>query len=224
MFKNCNRFCFLILLLFGSIAGYTRSENIPLWQLSPKQFFATNDAKQIINIEHPDHYLLSISIYHATNQLRQKKGLQPLQPMRILYDAGMYHLKAMKQFHFFAHENPINKKERTLYQRVKNRGGAFNMVGENLAQVLPMRSNGKYLIQYDGERYVYFDRRGRQLQLLSYGELGQYIVDQWYESSGHRKNLLNPDYKYIGIATLVEEFDLNDGRVPSIYAVQEFAA
>ncbi len=219
-----NLLLFLAMLIFNhhSVAFNGGYKTNKLWQLSPEKFFTTSEASQLVDLKHPNHYVLSISIFQATNLLRKKKGLSQLKPRLDLHNAGESHLKQMQKHHFFSHYNHVDASEYDITLRAKKYGGNYAFLGENIAIVPPMVvPNGKYRIQNLQGKIHYFDLTWKPLKVMTYGELGKHLVTEWYHSPGHRANLLNPHFNYVGVASMIV-YSSGPDRIPDVYAIQDF--
>ena len=137
--------------------------------------------------------------------------------------AGLSHIEAMQRYGFFGHFNNYDTKNRTIRQRVENQGGQFYIVAENLAKVHPFQIKTKnYRYRYRNGNYFYYDMDNRPLQPMSYGQLGKSIVTDWYNSKGHRQNLLDPELTYLGVAVEILPNAYQQSSLPDVYAAQEF--
>ena len=217
--------CLFLLTGFTTDHNNLTVTNRSLLLMQPEEFFSHSASQETINLIKPNDHLLSVSVYQATNLLRKKHGLSPLKPDYALHLAGQDHISSMKKNRFFDHYDPYNSKQKTFWQRIKNHGGKFRTVAENIALVHPFRTDKSYY-QYRkvGNQYYYYDEKGRELSLMTYGELGKSILTDWYNSKGHRKNLLAKDLTHLGIATHISEKNKRGKNLPKVYAVQNFGA
>lgn len=73
---------------------------------------------------------LELEVLQRTNQVRQERGLRPLQWDALAYKAALGHAQDMLQRNFFAHQNPEGL---GAAERMRAAGVLEVMVGENLA-------------------------------------------------------------------------------------------
>ena len=115
---------------------------------------------------------LERTIFHYTNEVRQRNGIPPLTWENCLRDVARAHSADMLVRNYFSHNSPEG---RTPFDRIQA-GCPFpmSMSGENI---------------WMGSGYPAGNVR----------QLARLIVDNWMSSPGHRKNLLHPEYTDIGI-------------------------
>lgn len=214
---------FLFLLLQLVVASPPEVTNYELLRMSPQDFFAHPRAYETIDLQDPKHHLLSVSIFQATNLLRENKDLPPFMPDNALHMAGEDHIQSMIQYDFFNHFNPILPEQYSPQLRIESRGGDFRMIAENIARVHPFKIDNKiYFYQEKGGQFRYYDENKSPLQVMTYGELGKAIVTDWYRSKGHRNNLLSKEYTHLGTAIFIEPSAYQHATLPDVYAVQNF--
>jgi len=142
-------------------------------------------AAQRIEPTNFDHQLLSALIFHLTNEERKAEGIPPLTYAFALDLAATGHSKDMVEHDFYAHVSPVSGKEymRDRMEAVGIDGGA---IAENI-----------------------FKKRGAEG--VSYLRFAHSTVEGWMNSKGHRKNILNPKYRYLGCGTAfygIDQFGL----------------
>lgn len=118
------------------------------------------------------------------NTIRQKRGLPHLTLHPDLNRAARYHAKDMKQDRYFEHDS------------------------------MDRTTNGslKKLINFSNRLHRFANiNRGWAENIALGHHSAQSVMHSWMQSAGHRRNILNPDYHYIGIGYV-------DG-----YWVQDFA-
>lgn len=125
-------------------------------------------------------------VLQLVNQVRKRRGLKPLVLHPELTNAARYHAKDMAVDNYFEHDS---------YDRLKN--GRKKRVG----------SFTDRLESFSSTRWFGWAEN------IAMGHTSpKSVMQSWMRSSGHRVNLLNAKYKYIGIAYI-------DG-----YWVQNFGA
>lgn len=208
--------------IFVNMSIAQQMTNKELLYLSPTEFFKTNYANLPISLQSPNHHLLSVSVFQATNLLRKMHSLPALTPDFTLRNAGLNHAIAMKQLNFFDHTNPYDSKNKTMINRVKNEGGNFMRLAENIALVnIYKTKSSNYIIRMNGKNIQLLNEDGSALEVMTYGELGKSLLKQWFNSKGHRQNLLNPKLTRLGTATVFKK-ENNQTQLTKVYAVQNF--
>lgn len=157
-------------------------------------------------------------IFKLTNEFRGKAGLQSVIYSRQLDWMGQIHTNEMYTHRFFSHENPYCKKVETLSDRVSYCGlsNMYDMYGENLADYPAVDS--KIIISSHGEILNGHNDR----QLLEPYELCRNIIIGWYNSPGHRENLLCPEYNYVGFGLLLYPKMFHGVKLKYLMVTQNF--
>jgi uncharacterized protein YkwD len=115
-------------------------------------------------------------IRFLSNQQRQRQKLAPLEPSAALADVARAHSRDMLERGFFDHRNPEGLSPR---DRVVKRGLTFPIVAEN----------------------IYSTRDGT----TDPAELAALMVDGWMKAEGHRRNILEPRLKYLGVGIALSD-------------------
>ncbi len=115
-------------------------------------------------------------IWHLTNDVRRQNGLPPVGQEGALSKVSQAYSMDMLVRHFFSHTNPDGL---TAGERLKPfYSGPIYAWGENI---------------WEGSNHSAVD----------HGALARRIMDSWMSSSGHRQNILNPDYTHVGVGVAV---------------------
>lgn len=133
---------------------------------------------------------LAFKMLQSINDYRRKHNLPPLLPDSKLADLACNYSKWMATSSFFGHTAPGGF---TLEDRVKAAGLLKPGViyGENLA--LLERAAERRYISIGFIRLLYYERKFTDQEVVNE------VVKKWYESSGHRRNMLNPFFTHVGI-------------------------
>ncbi len=111
-------------------------------------------------------------IWRFTNDVRREYGLPPVSPEGVLSRVSQAYSIDMLVRHFFSHTNPEGL---TAGERLKSfYHGPIYGWGENIWE-------------------------GSNLSAVDPEALARHIIDSWMSSSGHRQNILCPDYTQVGI-------------------------
>lgn len=121
----------------------------------------------------PEYSNLECLIYKETNRLRIENRLQPLQHSDECTEASIYHAQRMHETGVYAHniEGDLTFPERMSRYQVRG-----NRMAENI--------HNRRLDRFTSDE-----------------EAAHTIVLDWYNSQGHRRNMLNREFQSIGIAT-----------------------
>lgn len=126
------------------------------------------------------------AIVEAVNAERAKVGAAPLAVDPRLQEAARVHSKDMGDLGFFDHTSPVKGREK-FTDRIREQGlDKFGAAGENIAE----------------GPFATVERSAGFMKL-------------WMESEGHRENILDPNYRFIGVGVYVTASG-------DVYATQEF--
>ena len=121
-----------------------------------------------------DARLLNAAIFYETNRQRSLYGMAEFKYHQNLEVCAQSHSEDMANWDFFSHESPVSGK-RTMTDRMRQVGFVNLWMAENIS---------------------YHDVSNR-----TYSDLAKSIVDSWMNSPGHRANILNERYRYLGAGT-----------------------
>jgi uncharacterized protein YkwD len=115
-------------------------------------------------------------VFNLTNEVRREHRLRVLSRDTTLIDIARAHSKDMLKRNYFSHVSPDNKsiKERVVPAYSRS----LSRAGENI---------------WSGHGYDYSDST----------LIARLIVDSWMSSPGHRANLLNPNFNYMGVGVSI---------------------
>jgi uncharacterized protein YkwD len=164
-----------------------------------KSFYKMLPAQSIIDANDYDFHLLNAAVFFATNKMRESKGLKPLQFSPQLRDASVVHTDQMIEKNFFDHFNNRTPALRTPDQRIK-------MFGVNSAS------------EAENVDYNNIPVTGK----ITYIELAEKIVDAFYHSPPHRKNMMGKEFTHLGCSAMFEAKDKQGVRY--IKTTQDFSA
>ncbi|NOR59476.1 MAG: hypothetical protein GQ469_02420, partial [Methanosarcinales archaeon] len=185
---------FLILIIFGFIAFNNLAineqfnflgENSTIENIEGSFYDFVLEEPEAISNETKD---IEKSIFKYTNDQRKKRGLNELIWDDKLADIAREHSLDMVTNDFLDHinlmgENPTDRATRHKYPIKKYLGGRTYSIG--IAENIGSMPTGNV----EGIGYIYSD----------VDSIGKALVDSWMASSGHRENILNPEYDVIGV-------------------------
>ena len=145
--------------------------------------------------------ILNAEVLWMTNQQRIKYGLRTLEFSEGLQRMATIHSQQMQQHQFFSHENPYDRRLRTLSDRINaakdSQLETFRIFGENIAKYPMLKAGVPYSVRLKAGKPHFHTRKG---ELLPYTctEFARAVVEGWMNSPGHRANILNPNFEFIG--------------------------
>jgi uncharacterized protein YkwD len=150
---------------------------------------------------------LEKQIFQMINAQREKNHLPALQTDQRLSSIARSHSEDMASHDYFAHEDqqgrsPDQRAQAAGYTCRVKVGQRYSGLGENLAQGNLAKgattTNGKTTYDWNSEE-----------------QIAATAVNNWMQSSGHRRNILDPVYTKTGIGVAIAK----DGKV---YITQNF--
>lgn len=146
--------------------------------------------------------LLNAAVFWFTNIERSKHHLKQFQFHSKLRQTAILHSEQMKIHSFFSHENVFNTGYKTLTDRINsvkdNSFQGFMSWGENISDYPVIKANESFIVENrNGTQHLYATN-GKEIFPYSYCEFAKTVVEGWMNSPGHRNNILNPDFEYLG--------------------------
>ena len=163
---------------------------------------------------------LAKAVFAETNRLRRSKGLSHLTHARPLTRAAQSHCDRMIELSFFDHYDNSDERRRTPTMRVRRAGGENPFTSENLITASPLKDISRrrlFVIDRTDELFS-LSPHGKPISRHSYASLARSIVDRWFDSPGHRANLLRQTSVQMGVAVSVK----TGGLLPMYYVCQVF--
>ena len=163
------------------------------------QFKELPAAKQRIAMDNIDYPLLHAAIFYQSNQQRAAHGLEHFAHSPALERAAKRHSDDMTAYDFFDHRSPVQGRE-TMRKRLQMEGVSGGSSAENIAISFGIEYEAKRPVATPDTNGGYFSYqvRGEPIENHTYLGLATAVVKQWMDSEGHRRNLLNPDYSFMG--------------------------
>lgn len=167
-----------------------------------------------------DQRKLNAAILAEVNYLRCRKGLPQLAAQSGLRSVAEGHSKWMARAGRLTH-NSNRSGQQTPQQRVVSTGIKLRMGSENIAKVSLYRLDevGRFRI-VDRSSCQFTTANGERISRHTYASLARYVAGLWYQSSGHRKNMMDGRAKLVGSGA---GFDARAGNCGHIYVTQAFA-
>lgn len=165
-------------------------------------FFAIDDLQKRIPKVLANIALLNAAIFWYTNLERLKHSLKPFLFHEKLMQMATLHSEQMRNHKFFDHENKFDVRFKTLRDRleyVKDDGfSGFMCFAENIADCPVIKANESFTYSIKDGVVHFYTMAGKEFFPYTYSEMAKSVVDAWMNSPGHRANILNPDYMYLG--------------------------
>ena len=163
-----------------------------------------------------DLELLNAVIFWFTNVVRKTFNLNQFKFHNRLMEIELLHSEQMKYYKFFDHENAFNERYKTLTDCINSVEGinfpSFMSWGENIADYPVIKANEQFTIEKRNGMHHFFSINGKEIFPFSYYEYAKTVVEGWMKSSGHRENILNPNFTYLGWGVQCTENKATDTR------------
>jgi uncharacterized protein YkwD len=182
-----------------------------------------------INAYNPNYLLLNEGLFRAANEIRVQYNLPEFEKDPLLQKAAEKHAYEMIFRDFYNHQNPYDARQRQLPDRVEYVSGHKNEytdLAENIAHYDLLAAETMFCVkrQSDGTYYFYNCKTRQRMPLLTYKDLARTVLKGWMESPGHRVNLLNRRYRYLGTAARLSKRPFSTNSPPFARLVQDFGS
>ena len=135
-------------------------------------FKSLETVNQLIDENNIDYKLFNAAIFYCTNTQRIKHGKKPFKHSSLLEKAAQNHSKDMVTHNFYSHTSPVRGK-RSMTDRLTSVGmSTYGSWAENIFN--SFESNP------------------------TYWTFALSLLEGWMDSDGHKKNILNSNYNYLG--------------------------
>lgn len=139
-----------------------------------KTLDAEPEANRLVNSDSFDLHLMNWCLFAATVEIREKENASPVRYYESLRNAATLHSNEMAERDFYEHINPFNAAIKLPADRL----GVFNVKSAEIAENI-----------YD---FPFVSKH------VSYKMLARKIIEGFYASAGHRKNLLDDKTNFLG--------------------------
>ena len=145
-----------------------------------------------------DQALMARAIRIGINRERCQRSLVPLGEASSATRAATRYAQTMARYGFLAHRSPVQGAE-TFSKRLAAEHARYRMAGENLARTPLYALGQKPFVVVDGGRCLFSRTNGQPIPKRSYRVLGDHLVAMWMGSAEHRKNMLHPEFRRVGL-------------------------
>ncbi len=215
----------LVSLAFGIRPQHNYTWNTSMYQnFNFESFSRYAPTHKKINIRAIDYPLLNAAIFYETNRQRKKNRLPVFKHAPALEKSSMNHSSDMVVYSFFSHTSRIANKKR-LSDRLQQVGLTNISSAENIAKTfaLDLIANKPYYRPSQNGGYFSYRYKGTPIQAHTYLSFAKQVLKVWMKSPGHRRNILNPEYIYLGCGAVLENIK-NTNEVPHIFSTQNFSS
>jgi uncharacterized protein YkwD len=191
---------FLCLLTIASATASEKWSPESYAQYTFASFQSYAPALERIDMKNIDYKLLHAAVFYETNRIRQQYGSPLLKHADALERAAKSHSDDMVQHQFFSHTSPVKGKIK-ITDRLAAVGIRNCTMAENIAETGGIDSEpgrSMYTPEQNGGYFSYI-YHGEPLPNHTYLSLAKAVVAQWLESKGHRENMLNSQFTYLGV-------------------------
>ena len=186
----------LVLFSFGSLAAQWGFSDYAKYDFN--SFAKSKVANSRIDFNKVDYKLLHAAVVFETNRQRKKHGLHVFKHSPALEKAALMHSDDMVKLNFFSHTSRVAAR-RTMGMRLKLVGISNAFSAENIAYSFGIEYiAGKGVYNLPGGK-VGYSPQGPPLPAHTYLGCAKGVVKQWMNSPGHRRNILNKKYNYLGV-------------------------
>ena len=191
-----------------------------------KSFLDLSELKQKVDASFSNYDLLNAAVFWLTNSEREKHGLIPFMFHYKLRQMATLHSHQMRAHRFFNHENPYEPRYKTLNDRldyVKDSSfNGFMAFGENIALCPTLNGPKTFIVRYENGVPHFYDNNGEEMHLFTCLEYALSVVKGWMNSPGHRANILNPSFEYLGCGCAGFEKEGNNYSILYFNLTQNF--
>jgi uncharacterized protein YkwD len=152
-----------------------------------------------------DQNLLDAAVRAEVNYHRCQAGLRPLGPARsALVEVAAAHSHWMARSGTLSHRSTVAGKS-SLTDRIRAANIQARKGAENIGMVHRYQIDGKHFRILDSSSCSFASQAGEPLPAHSYASLARHAVSLWMNSSGHRRNILDPNVTRVSTAAAFGE-------------------
>ncbi len=196
---------------FSSLIAQNKSN----WDISYYKKYSLNDFKKYapanspIDLKNIDYALINAAVFYETNRMRVANKRKEFTHSQALENAAQMHSKDMVDYNFFDHTNYYDSKKRNPDDRMAMFNVTEGYRGENIATAFGIKYNSGDMVSSISD-----------IPPHSYNSYAEILVNDWMNSPGHRANILDKNFTYLGCGN----FYYNDDGWPMFKATQCFGS
>ena len=187
-----------------------------------ERFLSSEEAQAEIQPVRFDSLLFDSCLFHTTNEIRYQKGKSTFKFNKELYCAAEGHAQEMTRYNHFSH---TGRNGSSSFDRIKDCDGNFSTTAENIAKFYPFDMDYKrsYYPVWKPSWYEYRYTGSKELiPLTTYANFARMVVEAWYNSKGHRQNLMDEAYTHVACVGRISPNAMRTEGLPSVMLVQNF--
>ncbi len=155
-----------------------------------------------LNVKAPDQALFSEAVTRLVNQERCNRGLANMTTSKTLTRVAQGHSADMVAKNYFSHTSPTRGRK-TMQTRLDKGGVRYRRAAENIAQFSVYAFGGQRFVIRNAAK-CQFETSGKPVPIHSYASLARATMVGWMNSSGHRRNILDPKLGAVGTAVAIK--------------------
>jgi uncharacterized protein YkwD len=190
------------------------------YSLSPDDFRTISAFNDTIDLENVDLVRINAILFYLTNETRKANGLNTLNYNPYLEECATLHSDNMIEKDFFDHINKRSRAYRTPEDRARSVGIQNPMLAENIIQAFLLRYTANKPVIPEGNYRFRYPDKSEPIKAHTYLSLGEKMMEEWMNSSGHRSNILHAKAVELGCGTAF--YKDKDNGMPMIMATQNF--
>lgn len=213
----------LSLILFPQVLKAQSWTSDSYQKYNEATFYRIETLYEAIDFGKVNFPLLQAAIYFATNEERIKAKLAPFEFRSEIEAVASAHAQDMVKYGFYSHTSKIRIK-RTVLDRFHLEGLNPEYYGENICstyglqyqqgrKVNPPLPNGEFTYAFTGIK--------EKIPPHTYLSFAKSVLKLWMDSPGHRQNILNPNFKFLGCGARIYR-EKNFYNMPYFMVVQNF--
>ena len=203
-------FSIFILCLFGVFNLYPQDVYDKYYASNlPADFLSDVNLNNRIDLLNFDLHFLNAAVFHFTNIERSDAHLPLFGFYDNLYKSAALHSESMIEYDYFDHVNLIQKKWRTPKDRILYFDSLYLSLAENILENNLLEYEGEILkyrtVKNTDDTLLYLDLNGNEIKYGSYFYIAKRIVLQWMNSTPHRANILNENFRLLGCSCAIDK-------------------
>lgn len=178
--------------------------------------------KKTINTDNIDISLINAAIFYETNRQRAINGKSIFKYNAKLAKAAQDHSDDMVNLNFYSHTSLIPEKE-TPEKRLQIVGLIAVEYAENINFNYILKLNNTSFFPPSEMGDFYLEDGKTKVEKHTYSSFAVEVVDSWMKSEGHRLNILDMNFNFLGCGSAFYYDGTGIDKIPAIKCTQCFA-